>query len=545
MNYSCMFVVFIAVLKLEQKEKTVLVYAFIASALLETSWATVEYLAVLEPRPNGTFFNPNYFAGYIAGVSAWVLSEIISAYRSGSQKGLVAVGGIILLLLVIGISVSGSRGGVLALGTALFFVGLAIWGVKIFPALIVIALLFLLIPNPTMERLRHISEQDIYAWSRLDIWMSAFSLIADNPLGVGTGMYRFHSPRYAFPVDEAFARYGQVAETAHNAYLDMAAELGIMSALIIIFVGIFLIVKALKAVRKNKDFFYAGTIGVLASVMAQGGVDSIQKSPPSDLLAVVSAGILFSNMVKGRTISLKVSSYFKYLSVLFIILAIWFVSAPGLGYEFSERAKRYMKKGDFENAQRWQTMAIKVCPSNADFWYQSAQIESNLWAKSGKDELYLKSLRSLESAQELNPLNTNYHTAMAGLIRRNEKIRLEKKIEAMIELYKKTIELAPYNATFYVELAKALMEKGDYHEAEKAYRKAIELEPRYASAMALYGDLLLKMDRKKEAVFYYKQALNIVENIKDYKNRKNTEYEKALWRFDVTQAKRKLEEISN
>lgn len=542
LNYASMFIVFIAMLKLDEKEKRFLVYILVACAIFQAIWGIVEYLAVLEPRPNGTFFNPNYFGGYLAGVSAWLLSEMISSYRRKKHKGFLLLEGMGLVLLIVGISVSGSRGALVALGSAFFFVGLAIWGVKVFPVVIVGALLFLLIPNPTLERLKHISEQDIYAWSRLDIWKGALAMIRDNPFGVGTGMYRFYSPRYAFPVDEAFARYGQVAESAHNAYLDIAVELGPLSVLIILVVSIFLIARTFNLVRREKNFPLAGAIGALASVMAHGAVDSIQKSPPSNYLAVICAGLLFSWVAKGETISLKLSSHFKYLSALFVILLAWLIIAPGVGYEFSERAKVLLRKGELDSAYRWQAIAVKVCPSNADLWYQSAQIEANLWAKNGNDSFFVKSFESLDRAQRLNPLNTNYYVAMADLVRRNEKIPFEKRVGAVVGLYEKAISIAPYNATFYVELAKALTDRGDYASAETAYRKALELEPRYASAMAFYGDLLMKMGRQGEARIYYQQALNIVENIASYKNRKESRYEQAMVRFNVEAVKHKLEE---
>lgn len=542
LNYASMFIVFIAMLKLDEKEKRFLVYIFVASAIFQAVWGIVEYLAVLEPRPNGTFFNPNYLGGYLAGVSAWLLSEMISGYRSKKLKGFLLLEGMGLILLIVGVSVSGSRGALVALGSAFFFVGLAIWGVKVFPVVIVGALLFLLIPNPTVERLKHISEQDVYAWSRLDIWKGALAMIKDNPFGVGMGMYRFYSPRYAFPVDDAFARYGQVAESAHNAYLDIAVELGPLSVLIILVVGILLIARTFKLMRGENKFLLAGAIGGLASVMMHGAVDSIQKSPPSDYLAVICAGLLFSSIAKGGTISLKLSSRFKYLFALFVILLAWVIVAPALGYEFSERAKALLRKGKLESAYRWQSLAVKVCPSNADLWYQYAQIEANLWAKNANDNFFVKSFESLDRAQKLNPLNTNYYVVMADLVRRNEKIPFEKRVGAIVELYEKAISIAPYNATFYVELAKALADKKDYPRAEEAYRKALALEPRYASAMALYADLLREMGREGEARIYYQQALNIVENIASYKNRKESRYEQAMIRFNVEAVKRKLEE---
>jgi len=77
--------------------------------------------------------------------------------------------------------------------------------------------------------------------------------------------------------------------------------------------------------------------------------------------------------------------------------------------------------------------------------------------------------------------------------------------------YRKAIELEPGFATGWASLGKLLHEKlGRYEEAEKAYRKAIEFEPGFATGWALLGKLLHeKLSRYEEAEKAYLKAQEI------------------------------------
>jgi O-antigen ligase len=51
--------------------------------------------------------------------------------------------------------------------------------------------------------------------------------MTEYPFGLGLGLYQYAYPHYAFPVEGQIARYGRVAQTPHNEYLQMGVELGV------------------------------------------------------------------------------------------------------------------------------------------------------------------------------------------------------------------------------------------------------------------------------------------------------------------------------
>src|SRR5256885_5822690 len=76
-----------------------------------------------------------------------------------------------------------------------------------------------------------------YAFTRLDIWKNSVERIADQPWGVGLGIYKYTSFRYRFPIEASIARFAKRAECAHNDYLQMAVELGVVG-LVMFLVGL-------------------------------------------------------------------------------------------------------------------------------------------------------------------------------------------------------------------------------------------------------------------------------------------------------------------
>lgn len=83
-----------------------------------------------------------------------------------------------------------------------------------------------------------------------------------------------------------------------------------------------------------------------------------------------------------------------------------------------------------------------------------------------------------------------------------------KNCEAQIEPYTRCIALNPSNATAYSNLGNALDEIEDYDGAEKMYRKAIALDPKYSNAHYALGILLKNVRRDYDgAEEMYRKAI--------------------------------------
>lgn len=242
----------------------------------------------------GLFGNAGYFAEYLI----LPLPIAISLFLVSKNK-------IIKILLFIGILAMGStmaltftRTPYLALGISfifMFFLFITSKGKSFFEenkkifvviliAVVLIVSLFV-IPTPLSGKGTVISKikerasiskigNEFSTGRRTAIWKYTTLMIKDHPwLGSGIGTFKYNTLKYqAKFLDRGENRslypYG-IAEKAHNEYLQIWAELGIIGLLIFIWIIFSYFNYGLKILRKIKDDYKQGIIiGLMGSVMA-------------------------------------------------------------------------------------------------------------------------------------------------------------------------------------------------------------------------------------------------------------------------------------
>jgi putative inorganic carbon (HCO3(-)) transporter len=171
-------------------------------------------------RPGFVVGDPNYFT-----VSAVVCIPLAFALmRERPRRWERIFCGICLGLTLLAVTVAASRGGFLGLIAALAFM---LWrsknrlrNVGIVAALVLP--LSLLSPISPLARLMTPTFSDTEATeSRYELWSAGYRMIRENPLsGVGVGNFKALSTTYQDPNNP-------VQAIAHNAYIEVAAELGI------------------------------------------------------------------------------------------------------------------------------------------------------------------------------------------------------------------------------------------------------------------------------------------------------------------------------
>lgn len=113
----------------------------------------------------------------------------------------------------------------------------------------------------------------------------------------------------------------------------------------------------------------------------------------------------------------------------------------------------------------------------------------------GKQKEYLDNLIAMYPADERALLNVgNYHFA-------------QQEYEQAIARYKKATEVAPDYSPAYNILGYSYRQQGKYGEAEKAFKRYIELIPADPNPYDSYAELLLKMGRFEDSINQYRQAL--------------------------------------
>ncbi|MDO8681932.1 MAG: O-antigen ligase family protein, partial [Armatimonadota bacterium] len=252
------------------------------SAIAEYQVMHAEYLkqAGSEYRVFGSyltpgFFNPGFFAGYLA----MALPITLGLYCGSKKLWLTSLAGLACLAQLAAILLTGARFGAIALlfGLICFIIALTLGKAlsrQTLLRLAVIAILSLVVlalfHGPMTYRVAAAHEQSHSLAFRLLTWQATAN-IAKNHILFGTGPGTFHLifPQYCIA---GFTRL------AHNSYLQIAAETGI-PALLAFIVGVGAVLLAsIRGLRRSNS----GNTAILSGLIAGIAASSIRNLTDSD-----------------------------------------------------------------------------------------------------------------------------------------------------------------------------------------------------------------------------------------------------------------------
>jgi len=240
-----------------------LLSAMLISATLLSLRACFEYLlnrwiGIPNWRVFASFFNPNLLAGYLVMIIPVTMGVLLAtpSFRFPLQAGgtahrlhslrfspahlLSALLTVALWLQLSALVLTGSRLGILAfVGAAAIFVGLALWWRVLTRAFLMrlalvgaLLLAVVWVSLPAAQRLTpQAATQDVHSGSfRIETWKGTLRMALANPLlGVGPGAFEWRYPQYA---SVGFTRL------AHNTYLELMSEAGVLALLLVLGLGI-------------------------------------------------------------------------------------------------------------------------------------------------------------------------------------------------------------------------------------------------------------------------------------------------------------------
>jgi probable O-glycosylation ligase (exosortase A-associated) len=170
-------------------------------------------------RPGFVVGDPNYFAA-----SALLCLPLAFYFaRSSTWRWMRWYCAAAVLLILAGITVSASRGGLLGL---IVIVPFMIWHSKrrVLTFILVLALVgafLVFMPTSGLDRLRQTRTGDGAEEVRITLWKAAWKMFRDNPItGVGYTRFRDYAPRY-------LDRDVGTGYLVHNQYLELLAEMGL------------------------------------------------------------------------------------------------------------------------------------------------------------------------------------------------------------------------------------------------------------------------------------------------------------------------------
>jgi len=497
----------------------------------------------------GLFGNVNYFAEYLI-VPLPLAISLFFATRNRTHKilllvGILAIGGSLILTF--------TRGSYLAIGISLifmFFLYLASRGkgfikenkkIFIFILALIILITFLFaIPNPlnkpgtVISKIKgRISISQFTKGSSLKrrkaIWGFTGMMIKDRPfMGLGIGTYKYNSLKY----QAKFFEQGQnrslyphgFATKAHNEYLQLWAELGIVGLGIFIWLIICYFNCGIKFLKKIKDDYKQGIIiglmGAVVAVLVDGIFGFPLHLPATIILFWMALGltvafgesekdgkkpeIVLGNFnrenkkdkekqdkkTRENNKQSNIARFTPLLYILIIFLTIFLcatVSRPFIARIYWYHANEKIKKENWNEAIRIDEKALRWDPYLGELYYDIGKILQNKELYGIAIKYFDKATKYIDSHNLPRDIAYNYLNRGLldkGIAKLKQAITYQRNEKTMVPLY--------------TDLGNNYMRAGRYKPAEIAFKNALKINPKYVKAHYGLAGAYLRQNKLEE-----------------------------------------------
>jgi putative inorganic carbon (HCO3(-)) transporter len=231
-------------------------------------------------RITGPFQFPNDFAAYLVVILPAIISLSFSGVKNSKIKWLIRLEMLFLLIILV---INMSRGAWLGLMSAIIFMGSFKGKRKLLLVLLVLSALLLTLPTGARQRIQDlVTLEDTSSRDRKLMWQGGWNMFKARPImghGLGTFMANYEKYRPEGYTEIVYA---------HNCYLQMAAEIGILGLAVFIWMMILLFYRSIRSFRQIKDRFcrsyLIGLLGGILAYLVHSSVDTNLYSLPLAVL---------------------------------------------------------------------------------------------------------------------------------------------------------------------------------------------------------------------------------------------------------------------
>ncbi len=450
--------------------------------------------------PFGPYVNRNHYAGLMGMMFPVVLCLFLAykpkfIYRSlrdnmsaiFDQQGtnIYILLGLSAILIATSMFLSVSRGGIISLSFSMIFIGIIITRRQKKTGILILLILILILYsvgwfgwNPIFERFDSIRDAhgDI-SGMRLQLWRDSINIIRDFPLtGTGFGTFINIYPKYRTLIDD------RIAAHAHNDYLELLADGGIIAVLLSGWFLSAVIYRSYRAASHNRrdtysQYLFIGSLGGMVYILIHSFVDFNLHIGANGLyffflagLAVASANTNHGERKKVARPEKANSPLLKQAGVVAVIILI-----AGLIFNLGVlRAKTGFA-------------LIEAKKTGADIPADEAAEIRNIAYRSSV----------------LDPLEARYHYALA-----NMDWLLSDKTGALSR-YRKSVRLNPTNGGYLQTLGLVMSDRKLYDAADRLLQSGIRFDRSNPARYRMYVLWLLSRNKKERSINYIKNAISL------------------------------------
>lgn len=224
-------------------------------------------------RIYASFATPNAFGSYLTMVFPFLIFRFLSKFKVKLSRVIYFV---LFILLFVCLLLTVSRGAWLAFLASVLYMSIWLKGLAVFLLVlgIVTSITHIFYPPYVKERLlRFLVFSDTGSIDRKLIWRAGWKMFSVKPLiGLGLGTFMFNFKQFVVK------NYPYGAVYAHNCYLQMAAEIGIIGLASFLSILALFFYQGIKLLNtKEKSFFWYVLLASQAAILgycAQMGVDT-------------------------------------------------------------------------------------------------------------------------------------------------------------------------------------------------------------------------------------------------------------------------------
>lgn len=451
-------------------------------------------------RASGFYIYPNHLAGLLEMLCFLALSVCC---WGRVQNWVRILGGYCALMCVVGIALSGSRGGYLStLFGLVVFCAISLWVIRrvrpdrqwpltaaalLGVGLLVGGALFFMVKSAAIsERVETVYDPTNM---RLHMWQSALQQFHLSPVtGTGSGTFLYYAREFRSPEVQADPIF------VHNDYLHLLAEYGVIGAALgAVFLGLH-IFSGVGGLRKivncklklewrtssNELALAMGALCGVAALLVHSVVDFNFHLPANALLGALLFGILATPSADLKPLGEKPRRGAGWLPWVVPVAAVAMLAlaVPLLpGEYYGELARRALRDRRYEESRALAERAVGYEKKNPNLYFHLGEAR-HFMTEGEKDAVARAALH-----------------------------------EQAAEAYEEGLKLFPKDTRLLLKLGMTLDLAGRFAEADAIYQRAIEGDPNFGNVYAYYG-LHFKLQRRfPEAEFYLRKARDLRESL--------------------------------